>query len=184
MKRSALYFITAMSMAGTAAAAETAPNDWTSTAHDAWLDGKVETTLLLNTNLNSFDINTDVKHSTVTLTGKVDSEVDKSLAEELALGVSGVSDVDNKLTVLGNSDESSEVMANLKDSKITTVLTTRLLMEPEVTGTAIDVDTDNGVVTLNGVVNSDAERDLAIQIATNTNDVKQVVNHLAVSNNS
>ena len=35
--------------------------DWKDGAKDAWIDGKAETTLLLNTNLNSFDIITDVK---------------------------------------------------------------------------------------------------------------------------
>ena len=36
-------------------------------------------TVLLNGNLNNFDINTDVKNGKVMLTGKVDSEVDKEL---------------------------------------------------------------------------------------------------------
>ena len=71
----------------------TAAQDWKDDAKDAWLDGKAETTLLLNTNLNSFDIMTDVKNGHVTLTGKVESSVDKALAAELIKSLDGVNGV-------------------------------------------------------------------------------------------
>eukprot|EP00232_Nephroselmis_pyriformis_P027893 CAMPEP_0182869710 /NCGR_PEP_ID=MMETSP0034_2-20130328/10099_1 /TAXON_ID=156128 /ORGANISM="Nephroselmis pyriformis, Strain CCMP717" /LENGTH=59 /DNA_ID=CAMNT_0025002179 /DNA_START=134 /DNA_END=309 /DNA_ORIENTATION=+ len=57
-----------------------ATNSWEKEAMDAWIDGKAEATLLFNGNLNSFDINTDVKMGTITLTGKVDNEIEKELA--------------------------------------------------------------------------------------------------------
>ena len=71
--------------------------------------GKAETTLLLNTNLNSFDIITDVKDGNVTLTGKVESSVDKALATELIKSLDGVKDVDNQLTVMNEKEGTSEV---------------------------------------------------------------------------
>jgi hyperosmotically inducible periplasmic protein len=171
----------AMMMTLTLPATAIAGNDWKDGAKDAWIDGKAETTLLLNGNLNSFNINTDVKAGVITLTGKVESEVDKALAEELLENLDGVARVDNKLTVMAKTDNRKEDNSALKDAKIATVVKTRLLFESEVSGTSIDVDAKNGVVTLQGEVDSDAEKDLAIAIAKNTDDVTKVIDKLEVA---
>ena len=162
-------------------------NSWENESKDAWIDGKAETVLLMNTNLNNFDINTDVKNGKVVLTGKVNSELDKELAEELVLSLDGVTDVDNSLTVvksMDTEDKNNDMMDDddndLTDAKITTVITTRFLFDSEVGGTDIDVDTDNGVVTLNGSVESEAEKQLAVKIAKNAEDVRDVVDKLAI----
>ncbi|MEH6731192.1 MAG: BON domain-containing protein [Pseudoalteromonas distincta] len=162
-------------------------NSWENESKDAWIDGKAETVLLMNTNLNNFDINTDVKNGKVVLTGKVNSELDKELAEELVLSLDGVTDVDNSLTVVKSMDteyKNNDMMDDddndLTDAKITTVITTRFLFDSEVGGTDIDVDTDNGVVTLNGSVESEAEKQLAVKIAKNAEDVRDVVDKLAI----
>lgn len=172
----------AMMMTLAVSSATVAANEWKDSARDAWIDGKAETTLLLNGNLNSFSINTDVKNGIVTLTGSVESEVDKALAEELLVSLDGVKSVENKLTVLADEENSAADKSNaLKDAKIATVVKTRLLFKSEVSGTAIDVDAKNGIVTLSGKVDSDAEKDLAIAIAKNTADVNKVVDKLTVS---
>lgn len=181
MKRSicSLFVIAALGSVSTSALAN---NTWQDSAKDAWIDGKAETTLLLNGNLNSFDINTDVSDGTITLTGKVDSEVDKALAEELLASLDGVKGVENELTVVNNDKKSdSEMMQSLTDTKIETVVKTRLLLESEVRGTAIEVEVDKGVVTLSGKVDSDAAKDLAVAIAKNTDDVDSVVDKLTIA---
>jgi len=174
-------------------------SSWENESKDAWIDGKAETVLLMNTNLNNFDINTDVKNGKVMLTGKVNSEVDKELAEELVLSLDGVTEVENDLTVIELKDAKdlttvdqmnakhhdstmmdSDTESDLTDAKITTVITTRYLFDSEVGGTDIDVDTDNGVVTLRGTVESDAEKQLAMEIANNAEDVRKVVDELTV----
>ncbi|MBH0089526.1 BON domain-containing protein [Pseudoalteromonas sp. NSLLW218] len=163
-------------------------NSWENESKDAWIDGKAETVLLMNTNLNNFDINTDVKNGKVVLTGKVNSELDKELAEELVLSLDGVSDVENSLTVVKsmdtkdrNKDMTDDDDNDLTDAKITTVITTRFLFDSEVGGTDIDVDTDNGIVTLNGSVESEAEKQLAVKIAKNAEDVRDVVDKLSIT---
>ncbi|MBF9003303.1 MULTISPECIES: BON domain-containing protein [Vibrio] len=157
-------------------------NQWKNKSMDAWVDGKAETVLLLNTNLNSFDINTDVEHGVVTLTGKVDNDVDKDLAGELVEGLDGVKDVENKLTVIDKqSDDADSSFGQLNDAKITSIVKTRLLMDSNVSGTNIDVSTNNGVVTLEGQLDTDAQQDLAINIAQNTADVTQVVDEITVT---
>ncbi|AQQ00145.1 BON domain-containing protein [Pseudoalteromonas sp. SG45-5] len=177
--------IAALVLGSTAMSAQA--NSWENESKDAWIDGKAETVLLMNTNLNNFDINTDVKNGKVVLTGKVDSEVEKELAEELVLSLDGVSGVDNSLTVVKNMDakHTDKNMMNdddndLTDAKITTVITTRFLFDSEVGGTDIDVDTDNGIVTLNGSVESEAEKQLAVKIAKNAEDVRDVVDELTI----
>lgn len=179
MKKATLSLIIATALS-TASLNVSAENTWKDGAKDAWLDGKAESTLLFNGNLNSFDINTDVKNGTVILTGNVNTSVDKALAEELVASLDGVKEVDNNLTVLSDNmnDDDTEIMQQLKDSKVETVVKTRLLFESQVSGLDIDVEVNNGVVTLSGKVEADSERQLAEAIAENTDDVTQVVNRL------
>ena len=66
------------------------------------------------------------------------------------------------------------------DSKIATVVKTSLLLEPDVNGSDINVDVEQGVVTLKGEVESDAMRQLALLLAKHTDDVKKVDDQLNV----
>lgn len=182
MKRTLVAAMMTLALAGTSAAVSA--SDWQGTAKDAWIVGKAETTLLLNTNLNSFKINTDVKDGDVILTGQVATEVDKALAGELVESLEGVKSVDNQLTVMPanrSKGEDKQNRSRLTDAKIATVVKTRLLLESEVSGTAIKVDVNNGVVTLQGEVDSASERDLAEALAKKSNDVTRVDNQLRVS---
>lgn len=177
--KNSIRSIIALTLLTVGSSAAYAENTWKDTSKDAWLDGKAESTLLFNTNLNSFDINTDVKNGVVILTGKVESDVDKALAEELVASLEGVNSVDNRLTVIDNkSTKDSKMLIALTDSKIETVVKTKLLSESEVSGTAIEVEVIKGVVTLSGQVDSDAAKQLAVAIAKNTTDVKSVVDKL------
>ncbi|MDO6692319.1 BON domain-containing protein [Aliiglaciecola sp. 3_MG-2023] len=184
MKRTTCSLIIAAALS-TASMSANAENDWSDNAKDAWIDGKAETTLLFNGNLDSFDINTDVNDGVIVLTGKVDTEVDKALAEELMISLDGVEDVDNQLTVITDNENSedsdtAQIMQTLKDSKVESVVKTRLLFESEVSGTDIEVEVEDGIVTLTGELDSNAERELAVTIAENTDDVKNVVSNLTI----
>ena len=192
MKRSLISMIVATTLTTAAYAGDMdTDNKWEKGAKDAWIDGKAEATLLFNGNLDSFDINTDVKNGNVVLTGKVENSVDKKLAEELVANIDGVTSVDNKLTVVSDKDMEGDMSddmedtvdegtSELTDAKIATVIKTRLLMDTDISGFDIDVDVENGVVTLTGDVDSDAERDLAVEIAENASDVKDVESNLRV----
>jgi hyperosmotically inducible periplasmic protein len=159
-----------------------AAQKWQDKALDAWIDGKAESTLMFNTNLNSFDINTDVNQRVITLTGKVDSEIEKALAEELLLTLEQVKSVDNQLTVMADPAVTiqEKTINTLTDAKINTVVKTKLLMEQNIDGTDIKVDTTDRVVTLSGKVYSDIEHDLVLSIAQNTSDVTDVEDELII----
>ena len=190
MKRSILSLLVAGTLTTSAfAGSMDTANKWEEGAKDAWIDGKAEATLLFNGNLNSFDINTDVQNGKVILTGKVDNSVDKKLAEELVANIDGVTDVDNQLTVVeehdpeamdGDDMDMDSATGKLTDAKIATVIKTRLLMDSDISGFDIDVDVEQGNVTLTGTVDSDAERDLAVEIAKNATDVTDVEDNLKV----
>jgi hyperosmotically inducible protein len=53
-------------------------------------------------------------------------------------------------------------------------------MDSDISGFDIDVDVEDGNVVLTGTVDSDAEEDLAVEIAKNASDVKNVENNLKV----
>lgn len=182
MKNIAPKLILASVLVSSSSAVMAADNQWKDKSYDAWLDGKAETALLLNTNLNSFDINTDVDNKVVTLTGQVSNSTEKDLAGELVAGLEGVESVNNELTVQGGEQSSeNQALGALQDTKITTLVKTKLLMNRDVSGTDIEVETNDGTVVLNGSVDSDAEHDLAINIARNTDQVNDVVDNLEVT---
>jgi osmotically-inducible protein OsmY len=74
-------------------------------------------------------------------------------------------------------DRTGEV---LTDAAITTAVKSKFLADSDVSGMKIDVDTTNGVVTLQGTVPSAAERRRAVQLAKETNGVKSVKDNLKI----
>lgn len=177
-------------------------------ASDLWIDGKLETVYALNEYLNPFDIDTDVNNGVVRLTGSVESEVHRDLATDLARGVEGVRDVDNQLkvepesertpaatttqtntatgtgTAMHEADHHADPERNfgqwVSDTTTTAKVKSKLLADDEVAGLDIDVDTMRDVVTLRGDVDSEAQRNLAVQIAAETDGVAEVRNELKV----
>ena len=76
------------------------------------------------------------------------------------------------------------VKDTLSDAAITTSVKTRLLANAETDGLDINVTTQNGVVTLKGEVDSEAEKTLAFQIASDTDGVRGVQDQLSIGGGS
>jgi hyperosmotically inducible protein len=68
----------------------------------------------------------------------------------------------------------------IKDSWITLKVHSQFVPEDALKDSDIDVDTNNGVVTLNGTVASDAGKARAVAIAKATDGVKTVTDHLRI----
>lgn len=165
---------------------------WQGKAHDAWLDGKIETSYTLNRYLNPFAIDTEVKNGVVTLSGEVESEIDKELAEEIAKGTEGVTEVNNELKVVSGSREAKQ-QASAKDrdfgdfvddATITARVKYALIANGSTEGLSIDVDTMNREVTLSGEVDSAQQKQLAERIAENVDGVDGVKSELKVAGQS
>jgi hyperosmotically inducible periplasmic protein len=70
--------------------------------------------------------------------------------------------------------------AAITDAAITSAVKAKFLADTSVKGLRIDVDTSNGMVTLNGNVSSKAEADRAMTLARNTDGVKSVHSNLKI----
>ena len=181
MKKTLITTLTLSALASTPALAET----WQGKANDAWIDGKVETAIMLNGELNNFEIDTNVKKGKVILSGTVASDIEKDLAGQIAQNVDGVQGVDNKLNV--QKDYRSKVKqagenfaSTWNDLSTTAAINMKYATSDDISATSIDVDTKNGVVTLTGIVKSDAAHDLAIEIAKSFDKVTDVEDKLVV----
>ena len=164
-----------------------------SAINDAWLDGKLESALLFNEYLNSFAIDTDVKNGTAYLTGTVESGIDRDLAGEIAKSIKGIVKVENDLVVdkekaaMSQDNEAANERQGFKQSVMNATLTarikTQLLTNGNTGGMAINVDSNEGAVTLSGNVKSGEEKDLAIKLASNTSGTTSVTDRLVVKTN-
>jgi osmotically-inducible protein OsmY len=183
---------TPLAFAG-AAVDKTAPSGASNTERaikDAWLDGKLDTSLLFNEFLNSFAIDTEVQNGTAYLTGTVESDIDRDLAGEIAKSIKGIDKVDNQLLVDkakarsgGNKDvamENESFRQSVMNATVTARVKSKLLLNSNTSGMAIDVDSEDGMVILTGQVSSRQEKELAVLIAGNTEGVKSVKDHLMV----
>ncbi|HVK54078.1 MAG TPA: BON domain-containing protein [Burkholderiales bacterium] len=74
----------------------------------------------------------------------------------------------------------SSVGTAVEDSVITTKVKAALLADSEVKGTDINVETQQGVVQLSGVVDNKAQASKAVSLAKNVDGVKSVNNQLNV----
>ena len=68
----------------------------------------------------------------------------------------------------------------IDDATITAAVTTALLNDPQIGAMKIDVDTANGVVTLSGIVASQADAEHAMALARRAPGVKDVKSALQV----
>ncbi len=73
--------------------------------------------------------------------------------------------------------------SSVTDSAITAKVKSKLSSEPETSAHKIDVDTKSGVVTLTGVVPTEAEKAQVEQAAMNTEGVARVINNITVAPN-
>jgi osmotically-inducible protein OsmY len=158
---------------------------------DGWITGKIETVYQLNSNLNAFEIHTDVSNGMVHRTGMVESDIDRDLAGEIAEGIDGVVDVKNDLSVektarqmaaaKADGDENRTFGGWVDDATTTAAVKAKLIGNSNTKGLQIDVDTRDNLVTLSGEVSTTEVKQLAEEIARNTGDVRDVRNQLVVA---
>ena len=151
-------------------------------ASDAGITTKVKARLAADSTIKASQINVDTRDKVVTLTGNVDSEAAKAQAVALARGTEGVADVVDNLTLTApESAEAGRPASQVVDDvAITAAVKTKLMADSVVGALKIDVDTKDGVVSLNGPVKSQTEKDTAIRIARETSGVKDVRDNLVV----
>lgn len=78
------------------------------------------------------------------------------------------------------TDRGAGTTTRTDDAALTAKVKAKLLSEDVLNGMNIDVDTQNGVVFLNGVVDSQDQKQKAIELAKNTEGVREVEDNLKV----
>lgn len=147
-------------------------------AHASETDDRVESaakdSYVFKTYLKDDHVTVDSKEGVVTLTGDVANENHKSLAESTVENLPGVASVNNQLQVTAPSTpENSDAWLGIK-------VKTALLFRRNVNGLATKVSVKDGVVTLEGDAQSQAQKDLTGLYASDVEGVKSVDNRLAI----
>lgn len=168
-----------VAISGTAAA-DTVSQDLT----EARQETQIWTTYALSPHLRASDIKVSVDNGKATLTGKVEEDVNKDLAKQIALGVSGIKEVDNQIVVQADYAPAPSTERGygqvIDDATITATVKSKLIWSKHTEGLDTEVDTKRGKVTLNGTAQSAAAKDLAGRLAANTRGVVSVDNRLTV----
>ena len=141
---------------------------------DSRIELSAKQSYIFTTYLQGDDIKIESKDGAVTLTGTVANNHHKSLAQETVAGLPDVKSVDNKLEVKGTPP------AENSDAWISTKVKTTLLFHRSVSAVT-EVDTKDGIVTLQGEANSQAQKDLTTEYAKDIEGVKDVKNEMTVT---
>lgn len=121
----------------------------------------------------------------VVLSGKVENEAARGLAEQLVLSRREVQQVRNQIQVQKPQTASGETNAHFVDQKLSNVTITnkvksQLLANRSTSGINIQISTSNRVVTITGQVGSPLEKELAYWVVRNTQGVKQVIDQIDI----
>ena len=142
------------------------------------MDNAIETSVkqsyVFKNYLQADDIKVKSKDGVVTLTGTVAEESHKTLAAETAAGLPDVKSVVNKLEVKGDRP------AEKSDAWLVTKVKTTLLFHRSVSAKT-EVDVKDGIVTLRGDAETQAQKDLTTEYVKDIEGVKDVKNEMTVA---
>jgi osmotically-inducible protein OsmY len=146
---------------------------------DAWIAMKIRGELLVKANVSATSTKVDVKDGVVTLTGTVQSAAQKDLTEVYAKDIDNVKAVDNELVIEPTSGDTTASEA-MDDASITSQVKYTLLSHRSTSAISTKVTTENAVVSISGVADSDAEKALVTKLAQDTRGVRSVINDMTV----
>ena len=145
---------------------------------------KVRTALKLSKHVSPFDIDVKTKQGAVNLSGQVPSEEVKAMAGVIAQDTSGVKELHNNLVVdpgTRPNPEASRLTERVADLEIKSIIEDTLRKNPELKDRPIELAVRERKVSLNGVVDTESQKNLAQQIAWGVQGVVAVANNLSVT---
>lgn len=152
---------------------------------EARQEGSIWTAFALNKHLSPFKIDVGVEQGTATLKGKVENEVDRELAERIALDTKGIEKVDNQLevdpSVASEPGTRTNMAQRFEDATLVATVKSKLLWSSVTEALNIEVDSKDGVITLKGRAQSPEAKELAGSLASNTDGVVSVNNLISLS---
>jgi len=153
-------------------------------SEDAATSTKVKTALMLSRHVSPFDIDISTKQGAVSLAGQVPSEEVKAMAGAIAKDTSGVKELHNNLVVdpgTRPNPESGRLTERVADLEIKMIAEEALRKSPELKEIPISLAVQERKVSLNGVVETESQKNLAQQIVWGVQGVTGVVNNLSVT---
>ncbi len=149
---------------------------------DGWIALKVRGQLLVKANVSATSTKVDVKDGIVTLTGTAINIAQKDLTGIYAKEIDNVKSVRNEIVVVAPAPGTSTSTAGeiVDDASITSQVKYSLLSHRATSALSTKVVTENAVVNISGVADSDAEKALVTKLAQDTRGVKSVVNDMTV----
>lgn len=123
--------------------------------------------------------------STAKNTGQSVKEGTEEVAEEVGDKTEDVGEeIGDKAEDVGEAvkDTAEEVGETVQDGSITAAIKMKFANDEVVSASNIDIDTSNGVVTLNGTVASQVEANRAVELAQAVSGVKNVRSNLIIEN--
>lgn len=148
---------------------------------DNLIEAKLRTIYNLNPALSKYNIKVSAAEGVVDIDGAVSNTSEKELAEQLAKMVDDVKEIRNNLNVdrqVKTGDEYSSWGEKISDATITTLLKSRLLLDPRTSALNVNIETINSIVTLKGTVKTPKEKRLIGEIAAQVPGVVAVKNYL------
>jgi hyperosmotically inducible protein len=131
--------------------------------------------------LKDVSVSQDRDKGVITLTGNTVTDADKAQAESIAKSFAGTQVVSDQIAVRPPGDEGIAKKVNSDLDKGIEQNFDAVLVRHKLDRT-VKYDVKNGVITLNGKVNSQSKRAWVEKLATGVPNVKQVVNELEVKN--
>jgi hyperosmotically inducible protein len=148
---------------------------------DGWITMKIHALFVPEKALENSDINVDTKAGAVTLNGTVPSNAARDRAVTIAKTTEGVKNVTDNLKVAPEATGTTGgAGAAISDGWLKSKIYAQFIDEDALEGSDINLDVSKGVVTLKGLVRSEAGRDRAVEIVKATEGVKTVNDQLVV----
>lgn len=142
---------------------------------DDRIESSFKKTYVYEKYLKADSVTIDSQDGVVTLTGTVEDESHKTLAEETAANLPKVTRVDNQLAT------KNEAAAENSDAWIARKVKLTLMFHRHVSYSATTVDVKDGIVTLKGEATNLAQKDLTAEYASDVDGVKSVKNEMTVA---
>lgn len=185
LKKIVLAFAAAGLLEMTPLIAQAAQADLQTQLAEARQEGSIWTAFALNRHLSPFNIGVKVEQGTAVLSGKVENQVDKDLATQIAGDIKGINSVDNQLQidpqVAAEPGTKANMAQHFDDATLTATIKSKLLWNSVTEGLNIDVSAAKGVVTLKGQAKDAEAKQLAGSLASNTDGVTEVNNLISLS---
>jgi osmotically-inducible protein OsmY len=149
--------------------------------NDANITARIQMRLLWNETTEGLNIDVDTKNGAVSLAGAVHSEEERQTAAQIARRTEGVTEVRSDLKVASGETLSHEARKaaleagrEISDAWINATVAASLSFDTTINHGAVDVETENGIVTLKGRVPTLLQKQGAGEIARGTSGVREV----------